>query len=279
MAVKLIAMDMDGTLVDETFRYTPRTLRTLQKATQAGITLVVCTGRAYGETRDDLAPLPAMQYAICSNGACVLDLNGPRYIVDNGIPFDTAKKLLETLFSYDCLAEVCIGGSVYAEAKRCADLEHYHVAQFRDVLFPRYCRVDDPMKIFLEHGGPVEKVNVLFADMDDRARAAAQCAGLEVAMSTSVFWDTYKNLEFNHPSADKGTALTALANLLGYHKDELMAIGDGGNDIPMFEAAGLSVAMGNAPAFVKAKAAYTTLPNTQDGCAAAIETLALGGRI
>lgn len=277
MAVKLIAMDIDGTLADETFQYTARTLQTLQKAARADICLVVCTGRAYGEIKHDLAALPAMRYAVCSNGACVLDLCGPRYIVDNGIPFETAKPLLELLFSYDCLTEVCIGGKVYADAACRDNMGHFHVEQFKKILIPRFCWVENPMDVFLRHGGSVEKVNALFADMQDREEAMSRCVSMPVEMSASMYWDEYANLEFNHPTASKGAAVAALAKLLGIQKEEIMAIGDGENDVSMFETAGVSVAMGNAPVQVREKAAFVTLPNWQDGCAAAIETFALGG--
>jgi Cof subfamily protein (haloacid dehalogenase superfamily) len=85
-------------------------------------------------------------------------------------------------------------------------------------------------------------------------------------------------LDFTHPLANKGAALSELAKMLGIPVTEVAVIGDGGNDIAMFERSGLSIAMGNAGPQVQGAADYVTDPNSQDGFAKAMEHYVLGGR-
>jgi Cof subfamily protein (haloacid dehalogenase superfamily) len=85
-------------------------------------------------------------------------------------------------------------------------------------------------------------------------------------------------LDFTHPLANKGVALSELAKLLGIPENEIAVIGDGGNDIAMFERSGLSIAMGNAGPQVQGAADFVTDPNNQEGFAKAIERYVLGGR-
>jgi Cof subfamily protein (haloacid dehalogenase superfamily) len=84
-------------------------------------------------------------------------------------------------------------------------------------------------------------------------------------------------LDITHPLANKGVALSEIAKLLGIPLAKIAVIGDGGNDVAMFERAGLSIAMGNASPQVKRKANFTTDSNRHDGFAKAIEQFILGG--
>jgi hydroxymethylpyrimidine pyrophosphatase-like HAD family hydrolase len=85
-------------------------------------------------------------------------------------------------------------------------------------------------------------------------------------------------LDFTHPLANKGDALSELAQLLGIPQTQIAVVGDGGNDIAMFARSGLSIAMGNAGPQVQRAADFVTEPNSQDGFAKAIERYVLGGR-
>ena len=84
-------------------------------------------------------------------------------------------------------------------------------------------------------------------------------------------------LDITHPLANKGAALSEIAKLLGVPLAEIAAIGDGGNDVAMFERSGLSIAMGNASPEVQQAADFVTESNSEDGFANAIERFILGG--
>src|ERR1700728_777726 len=102
---------------------------------------------------------------------------------------------------------------------------------------------------------------------------------VQVALTSSAFVARSQRyyLDITHPLANKGVALTEIAKLLGIRLAEIAAIGDGGNDVAMFERCGLSIAMGNASPQVQRKADFATDSNRHDGFAKAIEQIILGG--
>ena len=94
-------------------------------------------------------------------------------------------------------------------------------------------------------------------------------------IDVTAVWSSATSMEITHSDATKGNGLAALSRLTGIPMENIMALGDSGNDETMLRCAGLGVAMGNAPAFVKAAADVTTETNENDGAAIAIETYAL----
>jgi len=120
------------------------------------------------------------------------------------------------------------------------------------------------------------KIVAVSADFDLLARLEQQ-AGTAFAERATVARSQPYYLDFTHPLANKGAALSELAQLLGIPQTQIAVIGDGGNDIAMFERSGLSIAMGNAGRQVQCAADFVTDPNNQDGFAKAIERYVLGG--
>ena len=116
----------------------------------------------------------------------------------------------------------------------------------------------------------VEKFNLFFKKEreDDRTKARE---ALNQFSDLSITSSLGNNLEINHKDATKGNGLASLAAYLGLKKEEVMACGDGENDISMLDEAGIGVAMGNASDLVKRAADVVTLTNDQDGVAYAIE--------
>ena len=120
----------------------------------------------------------------------------------------------------------------------------------------------------------LDKVQALFADMDEREKAwkeLEKVEGLELVGSLKY------NIEVNAAGVNKGTGLVNLGKLLGISREEIMACGDGDNDTVMLREVGLGVAMANAEDQVKEVADYITLSNDEDGVAKAIEKFALEG--
>lgn len=122
-------------------------------------------------------------------------------------------------------------------------------------------------------GAEAEKVNIFMADLEEREVLRKELMAIpELSISSSM----YNNLEVNAKGADKGSALLWLADYLGIDREETMSFGDGENDIPMIQAAGIGVAMENALDTVKAAADMITLKNDEDGVAAAIRKIIFG---
>jgi Cof subfamily protein (haloacid dehalogenase superfamily) len=139
----------------------------------------------------------------------------------------------------------------------------------RTVAFPP--TVVEDFAPFLDHTGKIVGVSTDFARL-------AQCeTNLRAALAeeASVARSQPQYLDITHPLANKGVALLAIADLLSVPPSEIAVIGDGGNDIAMFQQAGLSIAMGNADAKVKGAADMVTKSNREDGFAEAIERFVL----
>ena len=158
-------------------------------------------------------------------------------------------------------------------------MEKLHKRQDISQLVPVYAffRENNTVYSVMEYvkttGAEAEKVNIFMADLEEREVLRKELMAIpELSISSSM----YNNLEVNAKGADKGSALLWLADYLGIDREETMSFGDGENDIPMIQAAGIGVAMENALDTVKAAADMITLKNDEDGVAAAIRKIIFG---
>jgi hypothetical protein len=132
--------------------------------------------------------------------------------------------------------------------------------------------VPDIIRYVEETGQDAEKINIFVKDPAEREPIKKELSAIPGIVICSSL---YNNLEINAEGATKGNALLWLADYLGIAREETMAFGDGENDVPMLEAAGIGVAMANGVDAAKAAADELTLTNDEDGVAAAIERLVL----
>ena len=272
--VKLLALDLDGTLLNSKKELTPRTRAALYAAAEAGVEIVPTTGRFFGAMPEAIRTLPFLHYAITVNGAQVYDRVADAAIVREEIPLETAVAVMRLLDGYDVIYDCSranwgwMGAAFKEKAAAYATDEHY-LAMVRD-----FRREVPELKAHLAATaaeGDVQKI-MLFARLDGPADATAQVAEAvrarfpEIAVTST----TWNNLELNIASANKGVALARLAAHLGLSSANCIAFGDGRNDLTMIEAAGVGVAMANAHPDVRAAADDVTLSNDEDGVAAAL---------
>lgn len=272
--IRLIALDLDGTVFDDQKHITPRTLAAIRAALDAGIDVIPATGRSVTGVPEEFLHMEGVRFALTSNGASVVELATGRPVVT--LPFETelALKVLEVLrpfggsFSLFVNGECCTDAAGAAEVERCCPPELLPYVRASRVLVP------DLAQLVRTRPGQVEKFSILYADTEtrDAAMAAVLAACPEVDATSSV----KDNLEVNAPGVNKGRGLMALAEELGLRRDQVMACGDSGNDLEMIRMAGLGVAMENAFPEVKAVADVITADNNHDGVAEAIERYALG---
>ena len=282
MTPKIIALDLDGTLLDSAKNLSARNRAALEKAATRGAFIVPTTGRFFGMMPPCIRDLPFVRYAITINGAQAYDRMTDSAIVREEIPLATALALMEMLDRYDVIYDCYrsnwgwMSSALQAKAEAYATDEHYlrMVLDFRNPV--------PELKAHLRETaakGDVQKV-MMFVRNDPAAGAADELAAIrrEVAekfpdiVTTSSTWN---NLEFNISTAHKGRALERLAQHLGFTLADCAAFGDGLNDLTMVEAAGLGVAMGNAVNEVKAVAKTIAPTNDEDGVAAVLEPLFL----
>lgn len=271
----MVGLDLDGTLLTDRKKITSRTRRALEQAIKEGVIVLVATGRPWMGVPQELREFPGMRYALTSNGARILDAQEGCIVEEHLLPAESAKKALEICRKYDTLQEIYFDGQGYAPAEKMAQVERYHKnpnmwEYIRNTRIP----VDNIFELMERENRGVDKVQALFADMDERQRAWEELGkeqDLELVASLRY------NIEINAAGVNKGTGLVELGRLLGISREEIMACGDGDNDTRMLREVGFGVAMGNAEEQVKEAADYITLTNEEEGVAEAIERFVLRG--
>lgn len=271
MDIRLIALDLDETLLDSQKRLSPVNRKALEKCMEQGIEIVPCTGRIWAGIPGFIRELPGIHYAITTNGAVIEDLVNRRVLDERKLSWQQAVEILEMGRELHTMYDVYEGGQGYGEARFMECMADYGIPPLvQEMIRTTRVIVPDIIEKVKELRLPAEKVNYFFGDSGKRARARELLnARGDVFVSSSFPY----NLEINAPGATKGEALLRLGEYLGLKREQLMAFGDGENDMTMIRMAGVGVAMANAMESLREAADYVTKTNDEDGVAAAIERL------
>ena len=268
--IKLIAVDLDGTLLTTEKELTARNLELLGRAAAAGIEIVPTTGRLVKVLSPAVSSLLFLHYAIGANGAQVFDMQKNEPIARAEIPNAEALEIMTMLdglpLIYDCY--MLDGGWMTRSMweRRDEFAPDRHIAEMiRTVRTP----VDDLKTTVRERGCGVQKIQLFTNDPELRQRLMQELKTRFADLSVTSALKN--NVEMNSRLANKGTALETLAAHIGIDMPQTMAFGDGSNDIPMLKCAGIGVAMGNASPDVKAAADFVTTDCDNSGVAAGIE--------
>lgn len=281
--IRIIALDLDGTLLDSNKRISERNMEALRRAAKEGIEIIPTTGRFYGMLPKEIRDLPFVRHAITINGAEVHDCVADCSILRDEIPLEMAIRILETLDGYDVIYDCYRRDWGWITESFKDKVENYSP----DVHFLKMLRdFRTPVAELKRHlrdtaaDGGVQKI-MFFAPNHDRALAAKilgettpriKAAFPDIAVTAS----TWNNVELNISTANKGNAMLRFAETLGLSAENCMAFGDGMNDLSMVEAAGIGVAMGNAVSDVKHAAKWIAPTNDEDGVAEGIEKWIFG---
>lgn len=275
--IRLIALDLDGTVFDDQKHITPHTLAAIRAALDAGIDVIPATGRSVTGVPQEFLHMDGVRYALTSNGASVVELATGKAIVTLPFETDMALQLLEVVQRFPCSLSLFVNGECYTDSASAAQVEACCPPELLSYVRDSRVVVDDLAEVIRTRPGEVEKFSIMYENT--AVRDAAKAAVLAVRPDVDATSSVKDNLELNAPGVNKGRGLMALAEYLGLRKDQVMACGDSGNDLEMVRMAGLGVAMENAFPEVKAVADVITLDNNHDGVAAAIETYALGRKV
>lgn len=267
--IKLIGLDLDGTTLTDHKTITPRVRQAIANATRQGIVVLPATGRQLSGIPQEFLEIPGVRYALAANGALVFDLHKNQAVHTDYFDEETALSLLEYLRGLDAAVALYIDGNGYAEK---LDFDGFADGFDPEILeYIKQSRIPVPsLAALIEEGRPIEKFSIMFRDAAVRDQAIEHLQSRGDNCTTSSL---EMNLEVNTLTANKGAGLVALGRRLGIGLHQIMAVGDGGNDIEMLKTVGYGVAMGNAAPEVKAAADAVTLPCDEDGVAVAIEKI------
>lgn len=268
-AIRLIALDLDGTLLDSEKRLPPENYAALERAHSRGALIVPATGRYFAAMPETVRALPFLRYAITINGARVSNADDSEVLYTADLPLAQALDLMRWLDGlpviYDCYMDNTgwMTASMQARAAEFSPDKHY-LKMMRELRTP----VPELKAFIAERGHDIQKVQFFTNDLDLRAEVLQTCS--ERFPGTVASASCPNNVEINSAAATKGDALLGLSKALGIPVEQTLAFGDGLNDIAMLRAAGLGVAMGNASDAVKAAADEVTLSCDEAGVAAVV---------
>ncbi|MDO5140308.1 MAG: HAD family hydrolase [Eubacteriales bacterium] len=272
--IRLIALDLDGTLLNSDKQLSPRNRTALFQAAQKGILIVPTTGRLPGALSPAVRSLPFLRYVIAVNGAIISDVLTGEVLRRQEISNHDALRILDVLQKYDGIYDCYVDGCGYMNAEMLAKAEHYtedshQLKLVRDTRRP----VADLKSFLLDRGCSVQKSQIMFSCRKDRDRALSE---LRVLLPDFLHTCTYStNIEINSPAANKGAALSFLCDHLNIPIECTMSFGDGSNDITMLKAAGIGVVMGNAEPDILPYGDITAPTCDEDGVADIIERYVL----
>lgn len=269
--IRLIALDLDGTLLDSKKCLSQRNQEALMKCMQHGIEIVPCTGRLWHGVPDFIRDLPGIHYAITVNGAVVEDVQRHQVLDERKMSWKQAAELLKQAAGFQTMYDVYVEGKGLGESRFMDHMEKYGISpELQKMIRSTRKVVPDVIKEITRLAMPVEKINYFFGDPQERLRVRKILLERGDVIVSASFSN---NLEINAQGAAKGEALERLAGYLGLGMQQTMGFGDGENDITLIRRAGIGVAMGNAEDCLKAEADYITGINDEDGVADALEKL------
>ena len=267
MKYKLIAVDMDGTLVNDKSELSERNKEAILKVVDAGVLFVTATGRPFSNVHvvNDLfdKDMPFIVF----NGAAACLGKSEKILFERYLDFDLAKEAFDIGQKLDVPQIIWTGPRLWTN-KECEDTLRYQ--SFSTNLDMTV--VTDLATIKGEVKG-VSKVLWIEDPVNVKRLSGEMCAHFGDRLTCVSSMPHF--LEFISNDAGKGTALAEIGKLYGIDSSEMIAVGDGYNDVGMLKYAGFSVAVDNAPDDVKAVCDYVTLSNNDDGVAEVIEKMIL----
>ena len=272
MDIRMICMDLDGTALQrDRSSFSPRLVKALEEAHCRGIAIVPVTGRQFGLLPQPLKEHPVWEnLAVLCNGGQVRRLSTGQLLSGLDIRGDALEQLLALAEKYDLPMEFSVDSRLYLTAHSLRSQQDDPGLVFhRDVILAKNGETVPSLAPLCRE--TVEKVNLLCIPEHLRDTLVQELQ----AIAVSAVWSSRNCMEITHPDAHKGRGLEEACRLLDIPVECTMALGDSGNDIAMLRRAGLGVAMGNAPDFVKEAAHVVTDPYDEDGAAKAIERYAL----
>lgn len=274
MAIKLIAADLDGTLMLPDHQTVgEKTKDVLRQCSEKGVKIAIATGRTFSLVTPVIEQVPFVDYVIYSNGAGVYDCNTKKRIYSDPIDRDTAFRVLHFLQSMPIYYEFYADGAPHAEASR---IKYFCLKgvprSFAEELLADAVRHDD-INEFLSHAD-IEKINLFSLPEETNEKIRHMLAGEK---SLSVTSSIECNIEVNKDDTNKGKALSGLCDLLGITAGETMCFGDGGNDVEMLRFADYSFAMENATEAAKSAAKFSAPSNGDEGVGVVADRVVLRG--
>lgn len=269
MTIKLIAIDIDGTLLNSQHIVSNSVKQTIQTAVEAGIKIVLCTGRPTPSAMPyvkDLNLSTSDDYVITYNGAVTHRMDKQEPILQKMLSTQKVKQLFSLASQFNCHAHAITDKGIYTPSN---PIGQYSIKESWLTGMDLFYQPIDQL------GKHTQYNKFMMIDEASILDTVVKQLPKDITKAYTILRSEPYYLEFVHPEASKGQAVLTLAQQLNIDPTHVMGIGDSGNDLDLMSCCGIGVAMGNATDELKEKADYITDTNDKDGVAKAIQRFAL----
>lgn len=256
---KIIACDLDETLLNKNHAVPDRNIRAIRKARALGVRFVPATGRGYTSVAPTLKELGLFdmenEYVISFNGGAITENKDSRLLHFDGLDFDLADELYRRGQKYDVCIHAYTRDTVYVR-NICPEELSY---------LSGHMPVTETSETTLDFLRGQEIAKVLYMNLDHQYLRTIEEDLKDITQDVDVSYSSNRYIEFNHKGVTKGNGLLTLAKLLGVDPSETIAIGDNYNDLSMIRAAGLGVGVQNTVPGMKPECDFITEATNDEG--------------
>lgn len=266
---QLIALDMDGTVLNENKKIDKKTQEAIHKALAIGKEVVFCTGRAYAEMDEFLPEFPDMHYLCLESGALLYSLKEKKPLQTISIPADAVRAIADSLAGRDVLVQIISEGRSLVNRHLMHQLDRFCMGIYQELYDRTVTPADDVFSLVAHEQCSVEKLNIYHTTPAEREKTKNALAALNLPVI--MVYSEITSLECTAPGISKATGLKLLCDILDISMEQVIMVGDADNDLAALKTAGLAIAMGNAKPHITSICDVQVADNNHNGCAEAIE--------
>jgi Cof subfamily protein (haloacid dehalogenase superfamily) len=263
--VRLVALDLDGTLIGDDLVLRPRVREAIAAAQARGVAFTIVTGRMFAAARPFARELAVEGPIVCYQGAAIFDAGTGAALRETPVSQDVTRETLAWAREHGVHAQCYADDKLYVDQINRFSKRYTALARVEPVVVPSLCAAF------------ADRPSIKIVLVDDAERADGHLAALRALLGDRAYL-TRSHVDFVevvNPAVNKGEALAFVAQRHGIPLDETLAVGDAWNDVPLIEAAAVGVAMGSGPPELLAHADHVVADVAHDGVAEAIERYVL----
>ena len=269
--MKLVAIDLDGTLLHDDCTISQYTKNIIEEASRNDIMVVPTSGRSFRNIKEQVKDIEGIKYCICSNGSIVGRLDTEEVLYDHKIPVETAYEIYKEIKRRGGFVQIYSDTNTFVEN----DVRHIiYDSKLPDEFCDNLLATDIPIlssELLLKRGlMQVNKLHVVFSDPSEMPDFADYCKSIEGIICT---YPSNYNMEIFATGCNKDKGIRIICEKCGIEQQDTIAIGDSDNDVAMIQYANIGIAVDNAMDVLKEVADYITKSNNEDGPAIVLEKI------